>query len=401
MPAAFDRLVLLLDRDLQRELQRLALFRGQIAVGARLAVAGLRQQLLRARDVERQGLHVEVVGPAPGSEGARDQRAAAGVEGVEHLLPVRRIGDGLAHLLLGEVRVLEVVPEERVRERVVGVEVEAFVALDLRDVARVHLDHHVRGVEEQRLGQHVLVREGLQHQLVEMGPALEVEGVGLHHDVALVGHLRELEGPGAGRALREGVVAREELGVLQGEGRDQLERQAPERVHDRPLERDLERLRIHLARIGHELVRRLQRRQRARVADHVERGHRVVRADRSVAGVGLQVPFDVAAQLERVDAVVRRDRPALGDVRDHLVLGREAHEPVEEQLREAQAHHVVGGDRVQRGRTAVFAVDEFTAVGETVGAALRGTRRRQRQDSEDDAGDHRALHRHLRVRARH
>src|SRR6266850_1722388 len=78
------RLALLLDRDLEREHELLAVLLHH-AVGAGLE-AGLGEQAARLFRVERQRLDVEVVGPAPRREGARDERALAVEEGAEHLL---------------------------------------------------------------------------------------------------------------------------------------------------------------------------------------------------------------------------------------------------------------------------------------------------------------------------
>src|SRR5205807_242374 len=64
-----DRLALLLDRHLERERQGLAALLHD-AVGTR-GEAGLVQERDCLRGVVRQRLHVEVVGPAAGGEGAR------------------------------------------------------------------------------------------------------------------------------------------------------------------------------------------------------------------------------------------------------------------------------------------------------------------------------------------
>ena len=62
----------------------------------------------------RPGLHIEVIGPAPGRKGPGDDGPLAVEEGVEHLLPVHRMGEGLAHTLVCQERVPYVIPEERV-----------------------------------------------------------------------------------------------------------------------------------------------------------------------------------------------------------------------------------------------------------------------------------------------
>ena len=116
-----------------------------------------------------------------------------------------------------------VVAEEGVGEGVVGIEVEALVPLDLGDVPGVHLHDHVGRVEEQGLGEDVLVREGLQDHAIEVGAALVVGRVGLHDHVPFVRHLAELEGTASHGALDEGVVAGEEIGSLQGERGHDLE----------------------------------------------------------------------------------------------------------------------------------------------------------------------------------
>src|SRR3989475_64548 len=92
---ALDCLALLLDRDLEREGELLAVLLHD-AVGAG-PEPRLREQRARALRPERQGLDVEVVRPAAGGERAGDDGALAVEERVEHLLAVDRSRDRLAH----------------------------------------------------------------------------------------------------------------------------------------------------------------------------------------------------------------------------------------------------------------------------------------------------------------
>src|SRR6266513_1984331 len=85
------RFALLLDRDLERQRQFLAVLLHD-AVGAGLE-AGLREQRARPLGVERQRLDVEVVRPAARGERAGDDRALAVEERVKHLLAVDRDRD--------------------------------------------------------------------------------------------------------------------------------------------------------------------------------------------------------------------------------------------------------------------------------------------------------------------
>src|SRR5213594_2811383 len=92
---ALDRFALLLDRDLEREHELLAvLLHDPVGAGPEARLSEQRARPLRA---ERQGLDVEVVRPAPGRERAGDDRALAVEEGVEHLLAVDRSRDRPAH----------------------------------------------------------------------------------------------------------------------------------------------------------------------------------------------------------------------------------------------------------------------------------------------------------------
>src|SRR5262249_15210842 len=108
---ALHRLALLLDRDLEREDELLAVLFHD-AVGA-LLPAGLGEERARLVRIERQRLDVEVVRPAPRRERPGDERALAVEEGAQHLLPVDRLCDRLAHALVREDRVANVVAEER------------------------------------------------------------------------------------------------------------------------------------------------------------------------------------------------------------------------------------------------------------------------------------------------
>src|SRR5712692_3909596 len=92
---ALDRFALLLDRDLEREHELLAVLLHD-AVGAGLETR-LREQRARALRTERQGLDVEVVCPTAGRERAGDDRALPVEEGVEHLLAVDCSRDRLTH----------------------------------------------------------------------------------------------------------------------------------------------------------------------------------------------------------------------------------------------------------------------------------------------------------------
>src|SRR6266851_7039309 len=91
---ALDRFALLLDRDLEREHELLAVLLHD-AVGAG-PEARLREQRARPLRTERQGLDVEVVCPTTGRERAGDDRALPVEEGVEHLLAVDCSRDRLA-----------------------------------------------------------------------------------------------------------------------------------------------------------------------------------------------------------------------------------------------------------------------------------------------------------------
>ena len=208
--------------------------------------ARLLEQGDRLLRIEGQRLHVEVIGPAARREGPGDDGALAVEEGVEHLLPVHGIGKGLAHALVREQRVPDVVPEERIGQRVVGLQDEALVALDLGDVARVHQHDHVDGVEHQRLGHDVLVREGLCHELVEVRPALEIIVVGGEDDLALGRDALQHVGTGADRVLHEGIVARQVRWIGRPVLGDDLEAELGQGVQDRPLEGELDGIVVHL-----------------------------------------------------------------------------------------------------------------------------------------------------------
>src|SRR6266581_4910819 len=92
---ALDRFALLLDRDLERERELLAvLLHDPVPAGLEARLSEQRPRALRA---ERQRLDVEVVCPASGRERAGDDRALAVEERVEHLLAVDRSRDRLAH----------------------------------------------------------------------------------------------------------------------------------------------------------------------------------------------------------------------------------------------------------------------------------------------------------------
>src|SRR3979490_478439 len=108
---ALDRLALLLDRDLEREGELLAVLLHD-PVGARPETR-LNEQGARPLLAEGQGVDVEVVRPAAGRERAGDDGALAVEERVEHLLAVDRCRDRLAHAPGREQRVAPGVPEER------------------------------------------------------------------------------------------------------------------------------------------------------------------------------------------------------------------------------------------------------------------------------------------------
>src|SRR5207247_8158573 len=98
---ALDGLVLLLDRDLEGELEGLPLVGDQVAVCPQLVVPGLGEELLRPGGVEGDGLDVQVVGPASGGEGARDEGAPPRVErSEEHTSELQSRVDLVCRLLL-------------------------------------------------------------------------------------------------------------------------------------------------------------------------------------------------------------------------------------------------------------------------------------------------------------
>ena len=249
-------LALLLDRDLERERQPLAVLLHE-PVGA-AAEARLLQEGPCLFGIEGHGLHIEVIGPAPGRKGPGDDGPLAVEERVEHLLPVHGVGKGLAHALVREKRVPYVVPEERVRKRVVGLEDEAFVALNLGDVPRVDEHDHVDRIEHQRLGHDVLVGKGFGDELVDVRPALEVVFVRGEDDLALGGDVLQEIGAGADGVLYKRVFPREVERVARPVLRDHLEAELGQGVQDRPLQRKLDRVVIELLDRVDELVPHLE-----------------------------------------------------------------------------------------------------------------------------------------------
>ena len=383
-----DRLALLLDRHLERERQGLAALLHD-AVGTR-GEAGLVQERDRLRGVVRQRLHVEVVGPAAGGEGARDDRALAVEEGVEHLLAVHRVREGAAHPLVGEQRASQVVAEERIRERVVRLQDEAPVALQLRQITRVDEHEHVDGVEHHRLRHDVLVRKRLGEELVDVRSALEIILVGHQHDLAVGADALDDVGTGPDGVPHEGILAGEVLGVRRSVRGDHLEAELRERVEDRPLEGEAHRGVVQLLDLLDELVAHLERRDRLRVHHDVVREEHVVGREEPRCLAIARMPAHALAQEEGVGAPVLRHLPALGQLGDDRLLLVDPDQPVEHQLRDAQRDHLVARDRIEGGRPAVLAVGQDAAVRPAVVLRRRrggGRYRRQHGQGQDERHD--------------
>src|SRR3990172_2962550 len=370
---ALDGLALLLDRDLERQGELLpSLLQDPVRPERKARLLEKRGGRL---GLEGQGRHVEVVGPAPRREGTGDDRPLSAEEGVEHLLAVERVGERLPDTPVGEKRVAQVVPEEGVRQGVVRLEDEALVPLDLGQVPRVHEHDHVDGVEHERLRHDVLVGEGLGDDRVDVGTALEVGVVRRERDLAVSRDGLQLIRPGPDGTAHERVFPREKRRVGRAVLRDDLEGELGQGVENRPLESEPDGVVVDLLHALDELVPDFQGGDGLRVHHDVVGEDHIVRREGFGRFAGPYLPGYVLAQEEDVGAPVLRNVPALGELGDDLLLLVEPHQPVEDELRDPERHHLVAGDGVQGRRTAVLAVVQGPPVRPAV---LPGTRRPRR-----------------------
>jgi len=329
------------------------------------------EERLRLFRVKGDRLHIQIVGPASGRKRSRDDGPLPVEKGIQHLLPVHRAGEGFSHAFVREKGVPHVVAEEGIGQRVVGLENEPLVSLDLGDVPGVHQHDHVDGVEHERLRHDILVRKGLGDEFVDMGPALEIVLIRHKDDLPVGGDIFENVRTGADGILDKGVLPREIQGIARSVTRDDLKAELGERVQNGPLEGEPHRIVIDLFRVVDERKHRLERRDCLGMHHDLVGEYDVVRRERLRLLTLFRVPGHVLFQGKGIGAAFCSYLPFVSQFGHDLLLFVDPDQPVENELGETQGYHLVARYRVQCGRTTVFSIIQSASVRPAVLLAAR------------------------------